>query len=147
MSKEKIDFGQVIYDFDGTAVSAGLTLNKLLQAIAKVKLPEESIKLLNAAIDEVSKEPMTLCEAALLGLRNVPEDERASLSAKAREDRFRLALRVNKNGMVKISTAERDELKKVIGKVFPHDLLVTETCNMLLEGKKVEAEPEDESKE
>ena len=84
---------------------------------------------------------------ALLSLRNVPEDERASLSAKAREDRFRLALRVNKNGMVKISTTERDEIKKVIGKGFVHDLLVTETCNMLLEGKKVEAEPEDESKE
>lgn len=145
MSKEKRDFGQTINNLDGTPVQIGVGVDPNTVALisqALNALPQDVRRQAFEAINKNLAKPLTLAVACVMALTAAYEDER-NLAGGERLTRLQLAMRVNKAGMVKISTEERDLIKKCALKRF-QDCLIAPTICLLLEGKVVEPEPEEE---
>lgn len=137
---EKRNFGQSINDFDGAPlrIMTGVDPHSLQAVMAAIEtLSEETKAPVMAAIDEHLSKPMTLgrmCAAALGGAyqdeKNLGEDERIR--------RFQLAMRVNKEGMAKITVpGERDLIKRCVLKRYQDSMVAAQIC-LLLEGKALE---------
>ena len=143
--KFKRDFGQTVNSIDGEPVRAGMSLQSV--ATALIAMPRDLRAAFEAELDKAAKQPLTLAVAAINALQSPYEDEK-SLDAVERMKRFQLALRVNKGGMVKISTEERDKIKKLIYKYYLGSAIAP-VCDMLLEGGdpfRTENDDEDDQK-
>lgn len=128
--KFKRDFGKEVVDLKGKAIQQGMTLHAVMSAL--MTLPEDAQKQVDKAIGEAVKKPLTLAEASIAALTAHYEDEK-TLEGSERMKRFQLALRVNKSGMVKINSEERDKIKRLIYKHYGGSV-IGPVCDMLLEG-------------
>lgn len=137
-SKLARNFGAVVKDMRGEDMFNSALMDQHVFSRVLAKLDTDGRQKLAAAMTECGVQKLTLCVACLEALRFVPDDKRTR-SAKEIQEIGDLMRKINKEGWLRITPADRDKLKDAVHAYFGRqDPWAERYINDLLEG----AEPE-----
>lgn len=113
------DFSVNLLDLEGEAIRSGPTVEGLMKVIAGMwpELTEKQQVLFNTLLDKEAGKKLTLGSASVSALIGIYDNDR-ELSDDERIRRMELARKLHKEGLVEITTTERDLLKPLFKKRF-----------------------------
>ena len=127
------NFSAKLQDLNGQDIHVNGDFNRLFNIILKLlpRLPPELAAELMEEVKSDAGQPLDLAEVAVGALISAYEDEKTSLTDTDRVGRMELARRLHKKGVVDVSTAEIELIKKLVTKRFGGVMIPVLTTELL----------------